>query len=282
MTELADLYLSLLKRTLTRYELEGDWRYVSVARPMPSSLRKRMTYRGAKALRAAGYEVVRRERIDPQTRLEGQDWPQNAETMIGLARLNQLHAAVEDVIANDVPGDLIETGAWRGGACILMRGVLAARGVTDRTVWVADSFEGLPKPSAEYSEYIEDGMAFWGVQELVVSQEEVEANFAKYGLLDGQVRFLKGWFRDTLPRAPIDHLAVLRLDGDLYESTIETLVALYDKVSPGGYVIIDDYRTVKGCQDAVNDFRRDRLISEPMIGIDYAAVYWRVPNGHAG
>ena len=193
MTELADLYLSLLKRTLTRYELEGDWRYVSVARPMPSSLRKRMTYRGAKALRAAGYEVVRRERIDPQTRLEGQDWPQNAETMIGLARLNQLHAAVEDVIANDVPGDLIETGAWRGGACILMRGVLAARGVTDRTVWVADSFEGLPKPSAEYSEYIEDGMAFWGVQELVVSQEEVEANFAKYGLLDGQVRFLKGW-----------------------------------------------------------------------------------------
>ncbi len=281
VNELEDLYLSLLKRTLTRYGLEGDWRYVRVDAPMPRSLRQQMASRVARVIRAAGYEIVRREQINP-TRPEGRHWPRNAETMIGLVGLNQLHAAVDDVIDNGVPGDLIETGAWRGGACILMRAVLAARGITDRTVWVADSFEGLPKPSAEYPEYIEDGMPFWGVKELSVSQAEVEANFAKYGLLDGQVRFLKGWFRDTLPGAPIDRLAVLRLDGDLYESTFETLVALYEKVSPGGYVIIDDYHTVKGCHDAVNDFRRDRHVSEPVIDIDYAPVYWKVTKPDTG
>ena len=168
---------------------------------------------------------------------------------------------------------MIETGVRRGGACIFMRGVLAAHDVTDRTVWVADSFEGLPKPSSDYPDYVEDGMPLWGVSALAVSQEEVEANFAKYGLLDEQVRFLKGWFKDMLPSAPIDQLAVLRLDGDLYESTIQALEALYGKVSAGGYVVVDDYRTVEGCHDVINDFRRDHGVTAPVTDIDYASVY---------
>ncbi|MCX7153222.1 MAG: class I SAM-dependent methyltransferase, partial [Proteobacteria bacterium] len=103
---------------------------------------------------------------------------------------------------------------------------------------------------------------------------QVQANFAKYDLHDDQVRFLKGWFKDTLPAAPIAQLAVLRLDGDMYESTMDALNALYHKVSPGGFVIIDDYILPK-CRAAIGDFRRAKGISETIIDIDGAGVYWR-------
>lgn len=99
-------------------------------------------------------------------------------------------------------------------------------------------------------------------------------NFARYGLLDEQVRFLPGWFADTLPQAPIAQLALLRLDGDMYSSTIQTLEALYDKVTPGGYVIVDDY-ILKGCRQATDDFRARRGIVEAIQDIDGAGVYWR-------
>jgi O-methyltransferase len=87
-------------------------------------------------------------------------------------------------------------------------------------------------------------------RELAVSLEQVKANFDRYGLLDDQVRFLKGWFRDTLPVAPIERLAVLRLDGDMYESPMDTLVNLYPKLSEGGYVIVDDYGAIPACRQA--------------------------------
>ncbi len=103
----------------------------------------------------------------------------------------------------------------------------------------------------------------------------MQDNFRRYGLLDDQVRFLKGWFRDTLPDAPIERLAVLRLDGDLYESTIQALECLYDRLSAGGYVIVDDYGNVAGCRQAVHDFRAQRGINDPIRPIDWAGVYWR-------
>src|SRR5262249_7246717 len=157
------------------------------------------------------------------------------------------------VITHEVPGDFIETGIWRGGACIMLRAVLAAYDVTDRIVWCADSFEGLPPPDAE--KYPADaGDRHHTFAPLAVSLEEVKSNFERYGLLDERVKFLKGWFKDTLPSAPIGKLALLRLDGDMYESTMDALVALYDKVVPGGAVIVDDYGAVEGCRRAVSDF----------------------------
>ena len=103
----------------------------------------------------------------------------------------------------------------------------------------------------------------------------MKANFAKYGLLDDRVVFLDGWFKDTLPAAPIERLAVLRLDGDMYESTMEALTALYDKVSTGGFVIIDDYGCIDACRKAVHDFRDARGIAEKIVDIDGWGVYWR-------
>jgi hypothetical protein len=196
--------------------------------------------------------------------------------MIGLARLSNIQELVENVLARDVPGDLIEAGAWRGGATIFMRAVLKAHAVTDRTVWVADSFEGLPPPNPE--EYPADqGLDLNTIEDLAVSQEEAAANFERYGLLDNQVRFIKGWFKDTLPTAPIRQLAVFRVDADLYESTMDALVPLYPKVASGGYVIVDDYKVIPACKEAVDDYRAEHGITAPLNHIDWNAVYWQKP-----
>ena len=195
-----------------------------------------------------------------------------AHTMIGRARLDNVDECVTAALDARVPGDLVECGVWRGGATILMRGILAARGVSDRRVWVADSFEGLPVPEAGVDTLDLSKERF---PQLAVSQERVAATFERFGLLDDQVRFLRGWFKDTLPTAPIERIAVLRLDGDLYESTMTTLDALYDKVSPGGFVIVDDYLLVEACRRAVDEFRASRGIDDPIVEIDWTGVYWR-------
>lgn len=212
---------------------------------------------------------------DPARRAIGRDWPSTAETMIGSARMRNIRTLLQRALADGVPGDVIETGVWRGGACIYMRAILAAAGDKARRVFVADSFKGLPEPSGDFAADTGDQHSTY--EELAVSRDMVAANFKRYGMLDDRVVFLEGWFKDTLPAAPIEKLAVLRLDGDMYESTIQALEALYDKVSPGGYVIIDDY-ILKPCAEAVNDFRAARSIDAPMSDVDGAAVWWQVPR----
>lgn len=213
-------------------------------------------------------------------RAEGMDWPATAHTMIGLKRLGNLRELCEAVIRDGIPGDFIETGVWRGGACILMRGILAAYGDTDRRVWVADSFCGLPEPD-EDAFPADRGDTHHSLDALRVTRAEVEGNFARYGLLDGQVRFLEGWFRDTLPQAPIDELAILRLDGDMYQSTFEALEALYPKLNAGGYVIVDDYGAVPASAQAVHDYLDRRNEKVDLIEIDWTGKYWQKPDTDA-
>jgi O-methyltransferase/8-demethyl-8-(2,3-dimethoxy-alpha-L-rhamnosyl)tetracenomycin-C 4'-O-methyltransferase len=213
-------------------------------------------------------------RFDARTRDRGLDWPSKAHTMIGGQRMNNLRRIIEHVIVRGIPGDFIETGLWRGGACIFMRAILKAYGVTDRIVWCADSFEGLPKPdAARYP--LDAGDAHHTYESLRISLDEVKANFAKYGLLDEQVKFLKGFFKDTLPTAPIERLSVLRVDADMYQSTTEALTCLYDKVTVGGFVIVDDYGALPPCRSATDDFRRQRGIADPICNIDGIGVFWQ-------
>jgi O-methyltransferase len=223
----------------------------------------------------AGLQVQRKVPLDLEKRTSGRDYPEDAETMIGLKRLANLRECATSVIEDRIPGDFIETGVWRGGACIFLRGILAAHGVTDRTVWVADSFQGLPAPSGQYK--ADEGDIHHTFDFLAVSRQEVEDNFRRYGLLDGQVRFLEGWFSETLPKAPIEQLAILRLDGDMYESTIAGLTALYPKVSQGGYVIVDDYGDddIPACRAAVTDYREANGIVDEIHKIDWTGAYWR-------
>ena len=196
-----------------------------------------------------------------------------AHTMIGAARLDNIHQCLDIIRQDAIPGDLIETGVWKGGATIFMRGYLAAHNIQDRRVWLADSFDGLPKPQHEKDEG-------WDLSKdilpyLCVSLEEVRELFDRYELLDDQVRFLQGWFKDTLPGAPIERLALLRLDGDLYESTMDSLNNLYDKLSPGGFVIVDDYNAFPQCKEAVQEFRDRHGIVDDLVVVDFSAVYWR-------
>lgn len=196
-----------------------------------------------------------------------------AQTMIGRRRLDSLDECVFTVLDDGVPGDLLECGVWRGGAAILMRGILAACDVRDRVVFLADSFAGLPKPETPQDAHLD--LSAERRPELAVSVERVRDHFALYDLLDDRVRFLEGWFKDTLPSAPVERIAVLRLDGDLYESTMTALTALYDRVSPGGFVIVDDYGALSVCRQAVEEFRAERSIDEPIVSIDWTGVFWR-------
>lgn len=261
-----DLYLDLMKKCLANLiygELEA-W---------PVEPKNALKRKMVAAFRARGMKLVWDRPYDSRARLNGEGWPPGAHTMMGIKRLDNLQHCVEDVLRRGVAGDLIETGVWRGGATIFMRAILKAYSVSDRRVWVADSFAGLPPPNpAKYPADAGDQHHTFDL--LAVTIDEVKANFEKYGLLDDQVRFLKGWFGETLPSAPINQLAVIRLDGDMYESTMDALSALYPKLSRGGYLIVDDY-ALAGCQQAVSDYREANQIREEIFPVDGCAVYWQ-------
>ena len=198
--------------------------------------------------------------------------PPSGLTMIGRARLRNIRFCIEQILENGIPGDLMEAGVWRGGAAIYMRAVLKEHAVNDRTVWVADSFQGVPPPNPQYAADADALLHCW--TSLAVSQKEVESHFRAYGLLDQRVRFLPGWFEDSLRTVPRITLALLRIDADLYGSTTTVLTRLYDRVANGGYVVVDDYGALQACRFAVDDFRRARRIVDPIIEIDYTGVYW--------
>jgi len=269
----AALYLDLIKKTLAYTLWEEPGVPIETFNYNRPPLRRALFSAMSWVSRRLGLQVLRDVQYTPEQRANGAVMPMHAHTMIGLKRLDNLQFCIEDALRNRVPGDLIETGVWRGGACILMRAVLAAHGVTDRRVFVADSFAGLPPP--DVSSYPKDeGDVHHEQQFLEVSRREVEENFRLYGLLDSQVVILEGWFKDTLPKAPTDAFCVMRLDGDMYQSTIEALANLYPRLSPGGYCIIDDY-DIPRCREAVEDYRSDQRIVSPIRAIDQSGVFWQ-------
>jgi O-methyltransferase len=261
---------SVLRRQMATFKAgDAAGRYLDLLELCLCGLIYRDGHRGGSGVEQA---------FDAERRDKGQDWPQVAHTMIGRVRLSHLRRAVERVLDEGIPGDFIETGVWRGGACILMRGVLAVRGVTGRIVHVADSFCGLPPPDAAH--YLADtGSRLHLHPELAVPRAEVEEAFRRYGLLDGQVRFHEGWFKDTLPRLAGERFALIRLDGDMYESTWTALTALYPRLSPGGFAVIDDYGCFEACRSAVDNYRAMCGIVAPIERIDWGGVFWRKPHG---
>jgi O-methyltransferase len=271
---LAEPYLDLMKKCLTRYI------FPETLRPLrrPSRPKRALLWAIyppiATILEKNGLRICRHVNFEPDVRAEGLDWPPAAETMIGLRQLDNLQSCIEDMLREEVPGHFIEAGVWRGGACIFMRAVLKAYGDNSRQIWVADSFEGLPKPDGRYKQ--DENDLHWTMNhELAVSLDHVKSNFSKYGLLDERVHFLKGWFKDTLPNAPIERLALIRLDGDMYSSTMDSLLNLYPKLSVGGFVIIDDYGGIDECRKAVDEFRASSQIETPIIKIDRRGIYWK-------
>lgn len=271
--EPAQLYLDLLKKTLSFSLWPEPPIPITLFNETRSPAKRAAVSMMSRALAQRDLEIVKRRSVTDHQKSNGQFWPLYADTMIGTKRLDQLQSAIETILADGVEGDFIETGVWRGGACIFMRAALAAYNVSDRRVFVADSFEGLPEPDVQRYPADRDA-SFHKIQFLAVSREDVERNFAKYGLLDDRVVFLKGWFKDTLPAAPIGKLALMRLDGDMYESTRDALVNLYPKLSPGGYCIIDDF-FLGPCRLAVEEYRAAHGIGSEIRIIDTCSAYWR-------
>lgn len=267
-------------------------------------------------------------------RVLGEDLSLNTLSMVGLRRLDSLQECVEDIVRTGVPGDLIETGTAKGGACILMRAVLRAKKDTTRRVILCDTFadDGKPPPPPVaallfkplwallvLASYVPAGDSWrrklystlmrmqhsFPVDMAHVSRDTVDSflfllrhaprfvrpavppcgaglahvrsHFARLGLLDDQVVFLKGFFHETLPCAPVEQLALLRLDGDMYASTMDPLVHLYPKLAAGGYCIVDDYHSFEECRLAIDEYRALHAITAPLVQIDAHSVYWRVP-----
>jgi hypothetical protein len=193
-------------------------------------------------------------------------------TMLGSRKLDTIRHCAEQCLREGIAGDFIETGVWKGGATILLAGVLQTWGNENKKVFVADSFEGLPPPDAEKYP-LDKGDTHHTRADLAVGLDEVKANFARFDLLSDRVVFIKGFFQESLRSAPIDELALLRLDGDMYGSTMTVLEQLYHKLSVGGFLILDDW-LLSGARQALLDFRDRMEIMEPLYQ-DFSGVFWQ-------
>ncbi len=245
MEELRKLYLDIVRKTILG-----------------------TTYRDPSLNASNGTQI----QYNQESRENGEDWPILAHSMAGNKRLLNIQALAEQVFANNIPGDFVETGIWRGGSCIFMSAIFKAYGITDRQIYACDSFEGLPKPDESYPADKND--THYLAPFLSVSLEQVKENFEGYDLLTDQVHLVKGWFSNTLPTLPVNKVAILRLDGDMYESTINALENLYSKLSVGGYVIVDDYG-LANCREALTDYRKYFNITDEYVRIDNSSVYWQ-------
>jgi len=187
-------------------------------------------------------------------------------TMCSNARLRGLHRAVKHVVAHIIPGDVVECGTARGGSAALMGLTLKQLGASERTMWVFDTFEGLPPPTADDPDY---DIANLYTGTCLGTIEDVTASFQRLEIYP-QTKLVKGLFHDTLPATNIGSIAVLHIDGDWYNSVKTCLENLYDKVAKGGVIQIDDYGFWKGARRAVDEFFASRSIAPKMKRLDYS------------
>jgi len=206
-----------------------------------------------------------------------------------MQRVGDLYKKVQE---QGIPGDLMECGVWRGGITVYMKALLRAHGDESRRVWVSDSFNGVPNAArqddSDSYEVPDDVKQMdrnqWGgsVAErgldgkvhtkniLTVEHELVRDNFVRFNLLDEGVKFLPGYFNESLPEVAkkgLTQLAILRVDGDLYTSTMDVLLNLYKHVSPGGYIIFDDYPLPQS-KRAIEDFFKQENLDLSLIKTD--------------
>ena len=244
-------------------------KYVIIGRVGNATLVNNWVESGAFPEESVIREIMARP-ID-EHRLEGLDWPEDAVTMIGLKRMNNLHEMLDYVRKNNIEGDLIETGVWKGGATIFMKLYCDMYGM-DKKVFVCDSFAGLPKPSGKFMQ--DDGDTHYTQTKLAISLEQVQNHFKIFKCLDEKVIFIKGFFGETLPNNElVQNLAILRMDGDMYESTYDVFYSCYDKLVDKGVCIIDDF-CLKGARDCTHDFRQSRNIQDTLVTVDRCGVYW--------
>ncbi|CAH1797887.1 unnamed protein product, partial [Owenia fusiformis] len=255
LKSIRDIYLKTLKVTLTGYAFKS------------------------KAIKMGVGEVeIIDEAMNNDERRRGGDWPSVGYTMIGIIGLDNIQELLENVIQDGVPGDFLEAGVWRGGASMFAKALMNSYNQQNRHSWVCDSFEGLP-PATQNN----DDDQWSEMKALVVSKETVKGHFEEFFLLDEMVHFIQGYFMYSLPclrktLAEKDRkIAILRADGDMYESSMDILFNLYEFVPVGGYVIIDDW-SIPVAVKAVNEFREMHNIKSTIVQFRGISAYWKVES----
>lgn len=187
-------------------------------------------------------------------------------TMLGCRRGRTLYRLAREAVRRSIPGALVDCGVWNGGSTALL-----SAGAPLRATYAFDSFEGLPAPDERA-----DGPASseW-VGECLGLEENVREAVRRFGSPEC-LHIVRGWFKDTFPGAvdTIGAIAVLHADGDWYDSIRLTLETFYDHVSPGGFVVVDDYGVWSGARQAVDEFRASRAVTSRLVVVE-AAAYWR-------
>jgi len=206
-------------------------------------------------------------------------------TMVDAKRLSNIHDLAEAAEKGKLKGVFAECGVWRGGCAAIMASV-SKKAQSSRKIWLFDSFEGLPEPTTKDGQVAKDyaqnraGGKLKTINKCVGPLDDAKEIFFNVLKIDpNNVVIKKGWFQDTLPVAKkeIGPIAILRLDGDWYESTKICLDNLYDNVTSGGYVVVDDYGHWEGCKKAIDEFIAGRKIKTDLIKIDYAGIYFKKP-----
>lgn len=236
-----DAYVDLIKRTITNYAyLGGDAPFESF---------RCVTH----------YDVPEaRWKIDPLAR---------PITLLSKSQLDLVEKSVLLVEARGVPGDFIEAGIWRGGVIILMRALMNAHQISGRRIFAADSFAGIPKNVRATNDPVDLWRDRW-----VAPLAEVQQNIARFGLLDDKVKFVVGFFADSLKALAQERFALIRLDSDSYDSVEESLLYLYPLLSKGGVIIIDDWH-LAGCRAAVENYRSRLGVTDEIAEYDGNA-FW--------
>ena len=217
------------------------------------------------------------EPMDAEKLHNGQAWPAWGLTMVGTIRLNGIRDAIIDVVTNGVSGGFVETGVWRGGASLYAAAVSLAVGRPDMPIYACDSYQGLPKATDKKR----DNDLWSKLTFLEVSLEQVKRAFDMTLLNSDRVHFVKGYFEHTMPvlgaSMKYGDIAVLRQDGDMYSSYIDVFFTLYDKLTVGGYLIVDDW-SIPEARKAVQDFRTMHGITDDtdkMYFPDPVSAYWK-------
>lgn len=252
---LKELYLKTVRDTLTGYTYKDS-------KPLPFyPLRRFLNWLFPNLLIGVKNKQVNESRLE---------WWSTALTMIGNQHLDNFRYCIESAVKDGVEGDIVECGVFRGGACIYAAAILAANN-WNRNIYVCDSFRGLPPP-----EKAQDKGSRWHKLNdfLAVSIEQVKDNFRRFHLDGDNIRFVEGFFEHSLKKISCDKIAVLRCDGDMYQSTMDILENLYHKVNIGGYIIIDDW-DVPECRRAVEDYLRQRNLEVSLMPFGTNARYWK-------
>lgn len=235
-----------------------------------------------KVLLKYGYNIIKIEHKDEYADM-GADFRELYEkcrpyTMTTVERMHALYQSIEYLIRNNIKGDLVECGTWRGGSAMLMAYALKKFKAEDRKIYIYDTFEGMSQPTAlDVDQTGETASSLLESQKedkensvwCLASMQEVQHNMFTTGYRKENIVFVKGKVEETIPGTTPDKISLLRLDTDWYESTSHELRHLYPLLSEHGVLIIDDYGHWQGARRAVDEFFAQNGMSPLLHRIDY-------------